>query len=129
MPRAFAISQRVKIETFTTPRSTLPKKLLSIRLTSASFSYGYGVPVNNAEAKKWHLEAAKQGCGMSQYMLGRIYHYGTGTPKSENDAVYWYRKAAEQGVVQAQFQLGKCLCESEDDEIRNQAEAEKLLRN
>lgn len=91
-------------------------------------SYGYGVPVDNAEAVKWHRRAAQQGCAMSQYMLGRILYHGTGTPKNEKDAVSWYRKAAEQGIVQAQYQLGKCCFESEDDEVNNLEEAEKWLK-
>ena len=70
------------------------------------YSFGRGVPQNDAEAVKWYRKAAEQGVVPAQYNLGVAYDEGYGVPQNDAEAVKWYRKAAEQGFAQAQYNLG-----------------------
>ncbi len=71
-----------------------------------SYSYGRGVPKDNAEAVKWYHKAAEQEHAEAQLRLGISYYSGRGSvPKNEAEAVKWFRKAAEQGNGTAQLSL------------------------
>ena len=70
------------------------------------YTYGQGVPKDDAEAVKWFRKAAEQSHPYAQYNLGICYANGQGVPKDEAEAVKWYRKAADQNVPGAQYNLG-----------------------
>ncbi len=67
---------------------------------------GRGVPLDNAQCRKWWLKAADQGHVLAQFNLGNMYYLGNGVPKNITEAVKWYRRAAGLGYVRAQFNLG-----------------------
>ena len=70
------------------------------------YTYGHGVPRDDAQAVKWYQLAAEQGNGMAQYNLGYMHRNGRGTPKDAREAAKWYRMAAGKGRPEAQFNLG-----------------------
>lgn len=53
------------------------------------YHYGYGVPINHAEAGKWFRMAAEQGDSRSQYYLGKMYEKGEGVEKDIVQADAW----------------------------------------
>jgi uncharacterized protein len=53
------------------------------------FSFGYGVPRNDAEAVKWFQLAADQGNLNGQYALGNSYALGEGVPQNYIYAYMW----------------------------------------
>lgn len=71
-----------------------------------AYRYGFGVPVDPAEAMKWIKRAADGGNARGQYLLGESYEYGNGVPRSVDEAMKWYGLAAAQGDTWAQYNLG-----------------------
>ena len=45
------------------------------------YSFGEGVPEDDAEGVRWYRLAAEQGFADSQYYLGGMYHLGEGVPQ------------------------------------------------
>lgn len=68
--------------------------------------FGYGVPLDNQEARRWYTKAAEAGHVSAQFSLGFKYRKGEGFPKDYQQAEQWFRKAADQGDADAQFYLG-----------------------
>lgn len=84
---------------------------------------GHGVEKDEAEGKKWIIEAADEGCAEAvdwlrplaeredahvKYILGKAYYNGEGAEQNDEEAVRWFRPAAEQGSAYAQYILGAC---------------------
>lgn len=70
------------------------------------YHYGWGVPLDRAQAAKWYQLAAAQGDVKSQKNIAIMYSFGRGAQKDQSEAVKWYRLAAEQGDAGAQHSLG-----------------------
>jgi len=75
-------------------------------ILGSSYSSGFGVPEDDAEAARWYRLAADQGHAGAQNDLGLMYANGQGVPEDHAEAVRWYRLAAEQGHASAQGRLG-----------------------
>ena len=82
-------------------------------LLGLCYSYGQGMPEDDAQAAAWFRKAADQGYAEAQFSLGVSYNYGHGVTQDYVQAVMWYRKAAEQGHAQAQTNLGLCYHDGE----------------
>jgi len=82
-----------------------------------------GIPVDNAIAVEWYLQAAKHDMSFAQRALGRLYRNGKGVEKNATEAAKWYRLAAEKGKVDAQLALAEMLESGEGDLAPNQTEA------
>jgi uncharacterized protein len=76
------------------------------RAVGDTYSYGWGVPRDTAEAAKWYRLAAEQGDVRAQKRLAAIYSFGDGLPEDQAEAVKWYLLAAEQGDAGARHSLG-----------------------
>jgi len=61
------------------------------------YSFGRGVPQNDAEAVKWYRKAAEQGVVPAQYNLGVMYYFGEGVSVNSIKAYMWWSLAMEQG--------------------------------
>ena len=61
------------------------------------YSFGRGVPQNDAEAVKWYRKAAEQGFAQAQYNLGVMYYFGEGVSVNSVKAYMWWSLAMEQG--------------------------------
>ena len=70
------------------------------------YAYGFGVPINYAEAAYWYRLAANQGNAGAQQALGEHYLNGEGVPQDYAEAMRWLRRAADQGDGAAQYDLG-----------------------
>lgn len=70
------------------------------------YSYGAGVPKDDAEAAKWFRKAAEQGHADAQFSLGIMHTNGIGVSQDDAKALRWYRMAAEQGHMVAQHNIG-----------------------
>ena len=73
-------------------------------ILGSSYSSGFGVPEDDAEAARWYRLAADQGHAGAQFSLGDAHFFGV--PQDAPEAVRWYRLAAEQGHASAQGRLG-----------------------
>ena len=69
-------------------------------------TYGQGVPLNYALARKWYQKSAVQGRADAQYNLGCIYKQGKGVPQNYTLAVKWHQMAANQGHSFAAQSMG-----------------------
>ena len=61
------------------------------------YTYGRGVPQNDAQAVAWLRKAAAQGNAGGEGRLGEMYVKGQGVPQDYAQAHMWLRKGAEQG--------------------------------
>ena len=66
-----------------------------------------GVPANPVSALHWHLQSARQGFPLGEFMAGIDYLHGTGTAANPQIAAFWIRRAAVQGFVQAMATMGE----------------------
>ena len=73
-----------------------------------TYSQGYGVEKNAAEAARWFQRLAQQNSPEAWYWLGRCYFGGWGVAEDKVQAAGWFRKAAEQGNNDAQRRLSTC---------------------
>ncbi|MEO5377924.1 MAG: sel1 repeat family protein [Magnetococcus sp. DMHC-6] len=71
----------------------------------ALYLEGRDVPLDYAQAIKWHLLAAEQGYAASQHDLGVIYAEGLGVSQDSAHAAEWFAKSAAQGDGNAQNNL------------------------
>ena len=77
------------------------------------YDFGYGVPQDDQEARRWYSKAAEARHPNAQFNLAVKYRKGEGFPKDYQQAMRWYKKAAEQGYADAQFYLGVMYSEGE----------------
>ena len=91
------------------------------------YSYGDGVPKDEAEGVKWYRKAAHQGNAKAQFNLGYAYAKGEGVTKDAAEAVKWFRKTADQGDTEAQYTLGRMYANGEGV-AKDQVEAGKWFR-
>jgi uncharacterized protein len=91
------------------------------------YSYGYGVPQNDAEAMKWYRKAADQGNADAQSNLGRMEAAAAYGRRDYATALRLYRPLADQGDTNAQTFLGFSYANGQDVP-RNYAEAVKWYR-
>ena len=73
------------------------------------------------------IEAAKLGCGVAKYRLGKMFLRGEDVPKNVGYALRWLEESVSEGNQYAEYLLGKTLLRGEDIE-RNIPRAENLLR-
>ncbi|MBF0502537.1 MAG: sel1 repeat family protein [Candidatus Riflebacteria bacterium] len=68
-------------------------------MVGAMYSFGYGVPQNNQEAKKWYLKSIESGEEiLSELNLGYLYLSGEGFPADLTEAYYWFGRAGANGL-------------------------------
>ena len=70
------------------------------------YTYGRGVPQNDAQAVAWLRKSAAQGNSEGEARLGVMYFNGQGVSQDYAQAHMWLRKGAEQGNSLSQGQLG-----------------------
>ena len=80
--------------------------LLALEMLYASYTYGYGVPVDHVKALAWLRMGADLGDAASQDALGHHYYEGIGVAPDEVEAMRWFRLAAQQGFAPAVYSLG-----------------------
>ena len=71
------------------------------------YANGFGVPFDNAQARKWYRLAADQNHADAQCNLAVMHANGWGVPQSDEEAFKWYSLAADQGVTAAQIGVAK----------------------
>src|SRR5882672_5270524 len=69
------------------------------------YSYGWGVPRDEAVAAAWFRRAGEAGDAIAQQNLALMYYEGRGTDGDLAEAARWYEKAAEGGLADAQNML------------------------
>lgn len=70
-------------------------------------AYGWGRPVDRAEACRWQEKAAQGGIPAAQQLLGDCLRQGVHRPVDAAGAAHWYEKAARSGIVAALCSLGE----------------------
>lgn len=80
--------------------------LLALEMLYASYTYGYGVPVDHVKALEWLRKGADLGDAASLDALGHHYYEGIGVAPDAAEALRWFRLAAEQGYAPAIYNLG-----------------------
>ena len=63
-------------------------------ILGSSYSSGFGVPEDHAEAVRWYRLAAEQGHASAQGRLGNGYANGQGVPQDDVQAHLWFDLAA-----------------------------------
>ena len=71
----------------------------------AAYSFGNGLPKNDATAVVWLTRAANQGQSEAQFELGLHSLNGEGVASSETEAYKWWSIAAGKGHIRAQASL------------------------
>jgi TPR repeat protein len=85
-----------------------------------------GYAKDDKRAAYWFEQAAQQGNGYAQKMLGDLYAQGRGVPQNLKLTADWREKAAKRGNIQAQLLLGKMYLKGEGVE-KNEIKAEEWL--
>lgn len=62
--------------------------------TGVLHEYGLGVPKDQHRAAEWHVLAAEQGLGESQYHLGLMKAHGRGSSQDFSSAVIHFQKVS-----------------------------------
>ena len=62
-----------------------------------AYSFGRGVPEDDAEAARWYRLSAEQGYAAAQYHLGAAYARGRGVGQDDVQAHMWFNLAAAEG--------------------------------
>ena len=62
-----------------------------------AYSFGRGVPEDDAEAARWYRLSAEQGYAAAQYHLGAAYAGGRGVGQDDVQAHMWCNLAAAEG--------------------------------
>ena len=91
----------------------LAQYIMGCYLDSSNSIFDPSIPINNCEAFRFYMLAAKQGHRTSQTCVGLMYVTGRGVSKSAELAVYWLTIAARQGSIDAQSILGRMITENE----------------
>ncbi len=71
-----------------------------------NYANGDGVPLNDAEARRWLQKAAEASEPLAQYRLGTFFEKGRGVDPDQNQALHWYGEAAKNGNRKAMHALG-----------------------
>ena len=66
-----------------------------------AYRYGWGVPIDLAEAMRWFRLAAEHNLAAAQHNIAVLYEEGLGVPKDVTEAQRWYRLAAANGYRKA----------------------------
>lgn len=80
--------------------------VLALEMLYASYTYGYGVPIDHMKAVAWARRGAELGYAASQDAMGHHYYEGVGVVPDEVEAMRWFRLAAQQGYAPAIYSLG-----------------------
>lgn len=78
---------------------------LALEMLYASYTYGYGVPVDHAKALTWLRKGAGWGDASSQDAMGHHYYEGVGVEPDHAEAMRWFQLAAAQGYAPAVHSL------------------------
>ena len=62
-----------------------------------AYSFGRGVPEDDAEAARWYRLSAEQGYAAAQYHLGAAYAGGRGVGQDDVQAHMWFNLASVSG--------------------------------
>ena len=71
---------------------------------AAAYLFGYGVKKNPDIAKRYYIDAAKQGVALAQYTLGQDFLQARGA-RNHKLGELWLSKAAAQGLVITEFNI------------------------
>jgi len=71
------------------------------------YDLGQGVPMDQAQAYHWYLQAASAGLPAAEFNVGVMNDSGTGTPKDPAAAATWYARAASHGYQRAEYNLAQ----------------------
>ncbi len=80
--------------------------LFALEMLYASYTYGYGVPVDHVQALAWLRKGAELGDPGSQDAMGHHYFEGIGVAPDHEEALRWFRLAAEQNHAAATYSIG-----------------------
>lgn len=72
---------------------------------AAAYTFGYGVKSNNDTARKYYIDAAKNGNAIAQFALGKSFLESRDN-RNKKMGVIWLTKAAANGNPIAQYTLG-----------------------
>ncbi|MGB3440430.1 MAG: tetratricopeptide repeat protein [Actinophytocola sp.] len=67
---------------------------------------GYGYPVDQEAAARFHLAAAERGSADAAFEMSVLYATGSGVPGDQDESLRWTFRAAELGSVRAMGNLG-----------------------
>ena len=73
------------------------------------YRYGErGFAIENNEAFRWWLKAAKRGYHQAQYKIGNCYDFGRGVEYNKKEAVRWFKRSASKDFIPVVYALGLC---------------------
>nr|WP_295883363.1 tetratricopeptide repeat protein [uncultured Devosia sp.] len=101
--------------------------MLALEMLYASYTYGYGVPVDHAKALVWLRKGAGRGNAASQDAMGHHYYEGIGVASDKAEALRWFELAAEQDFAPAIHSLAIMTMNGEGTEM-DVAEGWRLMR-
>jgi len=70
-----------------------------------SLQAGWGLDMDEVEARKWYSRAADAGYALAQLKLGKMQESGAGGPQNDTAAALNYHRSAKQNITEAQFRL------------------------
>jgi|GEM_PF-620713 len=73
---------------------------------AAAYQFGYGVKKNTDTARRYFIEAAKNGNDIAQYALGMQFLESRDS-RNKKMGVIWLSKSADKGNPKAQYELGR----------------------
>ncbi|WP_133126756.1 tetratricopeptide repeat protein [Legionella nagasakiensis] len=73
---------------------------------AAAYLYGFGAKKNPGMARKYYIDAAKNGNSIAQFTLAD-YFLASRHPKNKSLGLIWLNKSVEQGNPEAQLKLGE----------------------
>jgi enhanced entry protein EnhC len=94
---------------------------------AAAYMFGLGTKKNSDTARRYHIDAAKNGNPIAQYTLG-TYFLESRDQRNKKLGVIWLTKAAEQGDFHAQALLGEMYAQGKMVERDNAKAAELLVK-
>ena len=79
--------------------------MLALEMLYASYTYGYGVPIDHEKALVWLKKGCELGNAASQDAMGHRYYSGVGVAPDQAEAARWFRLAAEQDYAPSIYNL------------------------
>lgn len=79
--------------------------VVALEMLYASYTYGYGAPVDHAKALIWLRKGSGRGEAAFQDAMGHHYYEGVGVELDHTEALRWFHLAAAQGHAPAIYSL------------------------